>query len=550
MNKTSDSRVAAALWVVLAVLWSCSQAAKADYTYGEATDIPNVSMVGAGWPQVSRDGLELYFAYSAPGECRDLWVARRSTTQEPWGTPVPLDPPVNSATWAGGVCISADGLELYFADGYTLHWNLAGCSAAPGGYGGGDLWVSRRAKKTDPWGKPQNLGPTVNTARWEDHPSLSSDGLSLYFASDRAAFPYSALWVTTRPDKNSAWGPPVMLGAPIKAESESDPFISPDGLSLYFSEGTSAPDIYVSRRATTTSPWGKPVPFAPVNSPRGEWHLSFSTQDSALYFTRANTLTAVFELWQVKLLPIVDFNGDSKVDGKDVMGLADHWGQNKPLYDIGPSPWGDGIVDVADLKVLAGFVGQEVNDPTLLANWAFDESEGLVASDSAGANDGFVIGVALWEPAGGKVGGALQFDGTTFVTANSVLDPTAESFSVFAWIKGGAPEQGIVSQDGVSWLYANGVDGKLATELSSDGGQSLCSVDPIIDGEWHRVGVACRGTTCTLCVDDKEVATGTRAKPVSAFGSLWIGVTGRFMPGTSWKGLIDDVRIYNRAAAP
>ncbi|MBN1509832.1 MAG: PD40 domain-containing protein [Sedimentisphaerales bacterium] len=549
MNKTNDSRVAAVLWAVLAVLWSCAQVTRADYIYGEPTNIPNVSKVGAGSPQVSRDGLELYFAYNDPGECRDLWVARRSTTQEPWGTPVPLDPPVNSTGPAGGVCISADGLELYFADGYWLHWT-GGCSAAPGGYGSGDLWVSKRAMKTDPWGEPQNLGPTVNTARWEDHPSLSMDGLSLYFASDRAKPPYSALWVTTRPNKNAPWGPPVMLGAPIAMESEGAPFISPDGLSLYFSEGTSPPDIYVSRRVTTASPWGKPVPFAPVNSPRGEWHLSFSTEDSALYFTRANTLTAIYELWQVTMLPIVDFNGDGKVDGKEVLAMADHWGQSNSLYDIGPSPWGDGIVDIADFKVLASYIGQEVNDPTLVAHWTFDETEGDVISDSAGMNDAFLMGSPLWEPTGGKVGGALQFDGTTFAATGSVLDPTAESFSVFAWVKGGAPRQGILSQDGVTWLMASAVDGKLATELSSNTGKWLCSPAVITDGNWHRVGVVCRDTSCTLYLDDKEAATGTRVKPTSTSSGLYIGAAAQITPDTFWNGLIDDVRVFNRVVEP
>jgi hypothetical protein len=40
----------------------------------------------------------------------------------------------------------------------------------------------------------------------------------------------------------------------------------------------------------------------------------------------------------------VDFNGDGIVDGVDVCMMVDYWGTDEPLFDIGPMPWGDGIV--------------------------------------------------------------------------------------------------------------------------------------------------------------------------------------------------------------
>ena len=60
-------------------------------------------------------------------------------------------------------------------------------SLRPGGYGGrwGDLWVTTRPTKDDPWGEPVNLGPTVNSAYTEMTPSISADGSTLYFESDR-----------------------------------------------------------------------------------------------------------------------------------------------------------------------------------------------------------------------------------------------------------------------------------------------------------------------------------------------------------------------------
>ena len=57
---------------------------------------------------------------------------------------------------------------------------------------------------------------------------------------------------------------------------------------------------------------------------------------------------------------IVDFNGDGIVDSADVSLMIDYWGTDEPLYDIGPMPWGDGIVDVQDLIVLAEHLFEEI----------------------------------------------------------------------------------------------------------------------------------------------------------------------------------------------
>ena len=56
---------------------------------------------------------------------------------------------------------------------------------------------------------------------------------------------------------------------------------------------------------------------------------------------------------EAPILPIVDFNADSKVDVADVFIMLEHWQTDYPLCDIGPYAWGDGIVDAQDLIVLA-----------------------------------------------------------------------------------------------------------------------------------------------------------------------------------------------------
>jgi N-acetylneuraminic acid mutarotase len=56
------------------------------------------------------------------------------------------------------------------------------------------------------------------------------------------------------------------------------------------------------------------------------------------------------------LNPVVDFNGDEIVNISDLLRLTESWGLDDPLVDIGPLPWGDGIVDARDLLVLAEYM--------------------------------------------------------------------------------------------------------------------------------------------------------------------------------------------------
>jgi len=83
--------------------------------------------------------------------------------------------------------IRSDGLEIIFV------------SNRPGGLGGLDPWVSTRRTTHEPWTEPVNLGPPVNTAVDDRSPSLSTDGRTLFFSSDRpGGFGAGDLWQTTR----------------------------------------------------------------------------------------------------------------------------------------------------------------------------------------------------------------------------------------------------------------------------------------------------------------------------------------------------------------
>ncbi|UCD00232.1 MAG: hypothetical protein JSW66_10185, partial [Phycisphaerales bacterium] len=316
------------------------------------------------------------------------------------------------------------------------------------------------------------------------------------------------LWVTTRPTVGEPWGPPLNPGAPLNtAYGEWCPSISPDGLSLYFSD------------------WQAPRP----GGVGGE------------------------DMWQAPILPVVDLNGDGIVGSADMCAIVDHWGTDNSLYDIGPMPWGDGIVDVEDLTVLAEHLFEEVDDSTLIAHWKLDEAEGDIAYDSAAVNDAVVFGGAVWQPTGGAVDGALELDAIDdYVSTPDVVNPADGPFSILAWITGGAPGQVILSEpEGANWLGAD-AEGKLMTELKCYGrtGAALRSQAVITDGQWHRIGLVWDGSRRTLFVDGVMAAEDTQEALPSSNNGLYIGAGGSLEPDAFFSGLIDDVRIYNRVVSP
>ncbi len=152
------------------------------------------------------------------------------------------------------------------------------------------------------------------------------------------------------------------------------------------------------------------------------------------------------------------------------------------------------------------------------------------------------------------VDGALHFDGVDdYVFTPFVLNPADGRFSVFAWIKGGAPGQSVLSQmSGVRWLCADPSDGNLMTELKSSArdGTELLSQTIITDGDWHRLGLVWDGSSRMLYVDGIVVAEDTQDSLEVSEKRLYIGTGKAMESGTYWSGLIDDVRIYNRAVIP
>jgi hypothetical protein len=213
------------------------------------------------------------------------------------------------------------------------------------------------------------------------------------------------------------------------------------------------------------------------------------------------------------------------------------------------------FVSVKSLKdELAALIESRFN-PMLIAHWALDETEGHIAHDSVSQNHAELFGGPVWRPTEGVVGGALRLDGDDdFVGTEYVLDPSEDPFSVFAWIKGGAPGQAIISQLwGENWLRAEAGHGYLITELRppTHTAQPLVSDVTVTDGDWHHVGLTWDGQNRALYVDDIKVAADVQPSSLARnIEGLNIGCGPEMTSGSFWSGMIDEAKIYDRAVKP
>ncbi|HEY8781403.1 MAG TPA: OmpA family protein [Mucilaginibacter sp.] len=197
-----------------------------------------------------------------------------------WQTATYLSDRINTPQYnEGAQSISQDGKYLFFT----------GCNR-PDGLGRCDIYIAQ--KKGDDWGKPFDLPPPVNTSGWESQPSISSDGRTLYFVSNRkGGYGSYDIWKSTLTD--NGWGEPENLGPNINtAYNEQSPFIHPDDSTLYFCSdgwpGLGGKDLFVSR-LSKDGQWQKPENLGyPINTNGDENGLTLTAEGSNAFFSSNN----------------------------------------------------------------------------------------------------------------------------------------------------------------------------------------------------------------------------------------------------------------------
>lgn len=245
-------------------------------------------------PQISSDGLSLYFTSTRPDSFggENLWVSQRTGSADPWGPPVNLGSTINTDSNERSPALSGNGHLLFFATDRL------------GGVGAFDIWISWRADTHDDfaWEPPVNLGTGINTPATDAGPSFfENNGQTnrtrrrrgaeipqLYMASNRpGGLGNLDIYVGAVP---GGWfGPPVLVAELSSPQIDLTPSIRRDGLEIVIASGRAGTvggqDLWVSTRQAVHDVWSVPVNLGPVvNSVFTENFPSLSFDGETLFF--------------------------------------------------------------------------------------------------------------------------------------------------------------------------------------------------------------------------------------------------------------------------
>ncbi len=279
------------------------------------------------WPSITADNQTLVITrlepiasqgYSSKEKRAENFYVSTSDNGN-WLKAIELGPPINTDRNEGAQSLSADGHFMYYTS----------CNR-PDGFGRCDIYVSSKLGGT--WSFPENIGNPINSGAWEAQPSISSDGRTLYFVSNRpGGIGKLDIWKSTLND-NGTWGEPINLGKEINSpENEMSPYIHKDNQTLYFSSdgwiGMGGYDLFVSRFGED-SIWSEPKNLGyPINTWSDESGMVVTAEGSKAYYSSAVVDTAGKDIFEFILYSEIRPNPVSYLKGYVYDSKS-----GKPLY--------------------------------------------------------------------------------------------------------------------------------------------------------------------------------------------------------------------------
>ena len=229
-------------------------------------------------PIISCDGRTLYFTSKRPNSLgsegfENIYVTTKDDNGK-WREPEMLPAGINTkGSNESVVALSPDGKELYFfRSGSSLQ---------------GNLYVVEKGRNGS-WGKPSNLSASINSKYRESHVTISPDGSSMYFTSDRpGGFGGLDIYVMKKLP-NGQWSEPKVLPEEVNTPKDEEyPFVHPNGSILYFNskghETVGGYDVFFSRinEDGTFSPAENMC--SPINTPDNDICYSLSCDGKTAY---------------------------------------------------------------------------------------------------------------------------------------------------------------------------------------------------------------------------------------------------------------------------
>lgn len=195
-----------------------------------------------------------------------------------WSKSKPFGKAINTRFNEGMAKFETHGKAFYFA-GCARNDSEGGCDIYKAKLENGEVTHVNK------------LEGNLNSEYWDSQPSITCDGRFLYFSSSRNG-ENADIWMSRLKD-NGEWSAPENLGSPINTEGDEEaPFISNDGLTLYFTSnghpGQGEGDIFMSRKVD--GKWTTPVNLNfPVNSPAKELGFFVQGDGKTAYFASAKS---------------------------------------------------------------------------------------------------------------------------------------------------------------------------------------------------------------------------------------------------------------------
>jgi len=225
-----------------------------------------------------------------------------------WSEAINAGEPLNTKGNEGAQTILVDGRVMYFT----------ACNRADG-KGRCDIYTS--VKENEGWSIPVNLGSPVNSSAWDAQPSISPDGKTLYFVSNReGGLGQKDIWMSHLLE-NGNWSKPVNLGKNVNSKGqEQSPFIHPDNKTLYFASdgkiGMGGLDLFkVIRNDDGT--WSKPFNLGyPINTMSDEIGFIVNAKGNRAFFSSDRLSEKGRDIFEFELYKEARPNAVSYIKGK------------------------------------------------------------------------------------------------------------------------------------------------------------------------------------------------------------------------------------------
>lgn len=271
-------------------------------------------------PSVTADGRIMVFTSRRPDTeggkryegdndwYEDVYISYWSDSLKGWAPAVPIPGAINTEGHDACLSISPDGRELLIFKNQNA----------------GDIFISKtrmnknasdaiaegspdaaRLMSLNRWSKAYALDGNVNSGYFDSNASLTADGKTIYFISERPKGKGNGdIWVSTEVEPNK-WGPAKNLEALNTIEDEKGVFIHSDGKTVFFSsrghKNMGGYDIFKSVKQEDGT-WSEPMNLGyPINTPGDEVGFTLTADGKTAYYSTKSSVNGKFDIMMIDL---------------------------------------------------------------------------------------------------------------------------------------------------------------------------------------------------------------------------------------------------------